>query len=538
MRVLIRFITRAAGGTIESRERVVDGDVVTLGRATDRTLHLKDMRVALEHARIFRSGGRTLIACKSPAQVIVNGSVRRDAELSVGDTVQLGSNTLKLIEAPSGFDVAFTFELDSSADTRSAQVERPQLVLSELGLNKRRWAWGLFLVCTALGLLIPIAGALRSGGSESLRAMHLPSDQVWQSGALHLAHATLNNRCESCHQKPFVQVRSEACLTCHATNLRRHVETASVDADRLACTTCHVEHDEPPRLVQTDQRLCATCHDGTQAAELHVARATDFLKDHPEFDYTKLQGRGQGLKFPHDVHLDAKGVKTPRGTQVMQCADCHQPQAGGARMQPIRMEQHCSSCHQLDFDPADPERVVPHGKPDQVLASLNEYYGARYLAGYPDALASARPDRVVRLPAIELPRAERVRLLGLARTRSELVARDLFERRTCMECHDVKREDHADGPAWTVEKVSVLAGWMPNARFDHSKHGTSLTPCKTCHDASASKEAGDLLMPTLSTCQQCHGGEPRHAAQTSLIASTCTMCHDFHIDRHEMWTKP
>jgi hypothetical protein len=61
--------------------------------------------------------------------------------------------------------------------------------------------------------------------------------------------------------------------------------------------------------------------------------------------------------------------------------------------------------------------MQPH---DQVLASLTGYNGARYLAGHPDNHASAKPDRGVRLPAIELSRTERARLLGLARTRSEL----------------------------------------------------------------------------------------------------------------------
>ena len=98
VRTLIRFLTRTAGGTVETRDRIVDGDAITLGRATDRTLHLKDARVALEHARIFRSGGRTLLTCKAPAQAVVNGAVRRDAELHVGDTVQIGANTLRIIE--------------------------------------------------------------------------------------------------------------------------------------------------------------------------------------------------------------------------------------------------------------------------------------------------------------------------------------------------------------------------------------------------------------------------------------------------------
>ena len=55
MRTLIRFLTRTAGGTVETRDRVVDGDAITLGRATDRTLHLKDSRVALEADTSIRS---------------------------------------------------------------------------------------------------------------------------------------------------------------------------------------------------------------------------------------------------------------------------------------------------------------------------------------------------------------------------------------------------------------------------------------------------------------------------------------------------
>lgn len=547
MRTLIRFLTRTAGGTIETRDRIVDSDVITLGRATDRTLHLKDARVALEHARIFRASGRTLLACKSPAQAIVNGALVRDAELRAGDTVQIGANILRIVQPDEGrdgaFDLAFTFELDANADTLSTVVDRPRLSLQQLGMYKRRWAWGMFIALLSLGLLVPYSGAVRKDGSETLRGLNLPSDRAWLPGPLHASHAVLNERCEACHEKPFVRVRSEACLTCHSPNLHRHTSSrtsAAVATERLACTSCHAEHEEPARLIQTDQRLCANCHGGeapSPVAALRMVRATDFLLDHPDFMDTRSATHSEGLHFPHDVHLDAQGIKAPDGSVVMKCADCHQPEPGGARMKPIRMEQHCASCHRLDFDPAEPDRTVPHGDPQDVMASLIEYYSARYLAGYPDRFGSTKPGRVVDLPAISIGRNERERVLGLARTRAETVARDLFERRVCTECHDVKRLKGVRGAMWEVAKVSSTEVWMPSARFDHARHGTSLTPCSTCHDAASSKQASDVLMPDIDTCRTCHGGERKTAHSGKLIASTCTSCHGFHIDQHPLWTQ-
>jgi predicted CXXCH cytochrome family protein len=322
--------------------------------------------------------------------------------------------------------------------------------------------------------------------------------------------------------------------------MHTQLAAASVGTERLACTACHAEHEEPARLIQTDQRLCASCHGkevAHSATARRVPRVTDFLLDHPDFANTAMDAHEQGLHFTHELHLAPKGVKAPDGTVIMKCADCHQPEAGGGRMQPVRMEQHCASCHRLDFDPADPDRAVPHGDPKRVMSTLVEYYSARYLASYPDRFAAAKPARHVDLPAISVSRDERERLLGLARTRAESVARDLFERRVCSECHDVQREQGASGPTWTIAKVARTSAWMPNARFDHSRHGTSLTPCATCHAAEHSTRASDVLMPDIKTCRTCHGGEERHAGSASLIASTCTSCHAFHLERQPLWMK-
>jgi hypothetical protein len=143
----------------------------------------------------------------------------------------------------------------------------------------------------------------------------------------------------------------------------------------------------------------------------------------------------------------------------------------------------------------------------------------------------------VQLPAIALSSPERNRLLQLAHARADEVARDLFERRVCVECHEVLRVHATEGATWHVAEVRRTDAWMPSAQFDHSRHGTSLTPCSTCHDAEHSKKESDVLMPRIDTCRTCHGGERSHPGNASLIASTCTMCHSFHQSPNPLWVK-
>jgi predicted CXXCH cytochrome family protein len=564
VRVLIRFFTRAASGETETRDRVFDGRTLTLGRGTNQSLQLKDAGVALSHARIYRRHGRNSLVCKRSAVVKINGSVVQSSPLAVGDVVEIGSNILRIFDPPKGVDLAFTFELAPSANIEDAVAEPRRLALAELGLLKRRLAWVFFIACLGIGLIIPMVGAMRDGGSDTLRANKLPSDQLWSPGPLHSAHSMLQTNCVSCHQKPFVQVRSEACLSCHASNLHRHIEQqveAGFAPNLVRCTSCHSEHETPSRLVQIDQRICADCHAAKeapvevmqgpifrgseeqgpvaqdQASMVRIAHAADFFEDHPAFYRVREASQDRGLMFPHEVHLNPKGIKSPDGTEQMECGDCHQPETGGRRMRPVRMEQHCSRCHRLDFDPAEPQREVPHGDPNAVIESLTDYYSARLVTGNPDQQRSAQPERPIKLPAgaDAASKQERDRATQKARTRALVTARDLFERRACAGCHVVSREAAKGEPQWKVEPVHLTSVWMPTARFDHSRHGTALTPCTTCHDAGRSSQASDVLMPRIETCRECHGGEPSAAAKEGLIASTCTMCHDFHAARNPLW---
>jgi predicted CXXCH cytochrome family protein len=532
MRALIRFVSRGPGGAVEQRDRIFDGDAITLGRATDQVINLKDRRAELEHARIVRAGGRFLVSSRALTGVLVNGTVCRDAPLAVGDALQIGANVVTLIAPPAGFDLAFTFELDTSVDTRAVAAPALALTLQEVGARMQPWAWALSIVVLIAALVVPWLSSPQSGALLPTRQTVLPSDHAWQSGPLHIAHANLSAKCESCHQRPFARVADQACLTCHATALHRHVSPQNRQPPVLAmtrCASCHREHDEPSTLARNDEQVCISCHANPQ----HPAQsgpAADFLRQHPAFAVTRIRDESH-LKFPHDVHLDPKGIKTTTSREVMTCAGCHEPQAGGARFQPITMQHHCQRCHSLSFDPRAPERNVPHAGPEIVLESLLEYYSSEYLQGYPDVLNTARPVRKVARPGVDLSAAQRARVLTRARAQAEITARDLLERRACSVCHEVQRGKVAS--SWTVTPVTLRAVWMPKARFSHASHATSLTPCKTCHAAEKSKRATDMLMPAIESCRACHGGS--HSAAPTQIASSCTSCHDFHNAQYPLW---
>jgi predicted CXXCH cytochrome family protein len=557
VRALLRFLSRAPGGALATRERTFDGEALTLGRATDQALQFKDRRVAFQHARIVRRGDRTVLSCRPPATIAVNDTLVRDAELAVGDVLRLGANVLTIVPPPAGFDLALTFELEAQASEEDLAAGGTSLRLAVPGLGKRSASWLLFAAILAGFLVVPLLALPVKSTRDALRASWLPSDRAWSSGAVHAAHRTIEGRCEVCHEQPFVRVRNDACLACHGPGLRRHVALTGPAVPALEtarCESCHAGH-EPSALTRHDERLCTNCHANLRAVtvgRIEALDAADFATAHPEFRVTMLRAAAADggvrtervrldaaglreeshLKFPHAKHLNPKGVKTTDGQKVLGCADCHRPEPGGARMQPIVMERDCEGCHRLDFDPAFPERQLPHGDAAAVLNTLLEYYSARYLEGWPDPNARTRPDRFAATAGPALAPAERERRLGLARARTQIVARDLFERRACQVCHEVRATPGGTTP-WTVTPVRLTHEWFPAARFDHARHGTALTDCAACHAAQRSAPSAAVLMPRSETCRHCHAGGT--GARPGQVATGCPVCHAFHDARHESW---
>lgn len=543
MKVLIRFIRRLESGAVEHHDRTFDGERLTLGRGTGQDIHLRDRRVALEHAEIRKVGTGYEISTRGVSGITVNDSFCRKASLKLGDSVYIGSNILKIIQPPESHDFAFTFELDPEAREEEAERAPVRDELIDQAPSKRTWSWGLALAVLAVFLLVPLL--VFQGGSiaDFLRGTPLPDDKVWLSGPLHPTHQLeIGDDCTACHEKPFAQVRDSACLACHA-QLTHHVPKDArkhEDMESWRCQSCHKEHNEPAQLVLAENKLCADCHVGilsTDAVAGGLLPVGNFKDQHPEFRVSLLVAAGQppvswqverialddaslaeksGLSFPHDEHLSADGVTGPDGPQVLACADCHQLEQGGEFFQPIRMADHCQSCHVLEFDEQAPGREVPHARPEAVQTMLQDYFASKLLTG---RLASGELASTLRIPGQrELTAKERAETLAESRRLAGERFDELFEG-VCAECHASEALSTTPGAMPQIKPVRLTGHWMPKAHFSHARHEAGLE-CGDCHAAKTSSQSSDVLMPKIDGCRDCHGRN---------LASTCLTCHGFHL---------
>jgi len=568
---LVRTIENRDEGSFEYSDNEFPGSTITIGRATDQDIQLTEIEVGLNHASIsIRGNGRGAIRdLTSPATMLVNENVVRSASLKPGDSIKIGNSVIAVIDPPPGFDFALTLERQDAGGDESVPGSQYLTTLEQTSLHKRSWSWLLFALVLTLFLVIPGLGLLNDQVQSMSRSTPLPDDGAWDTGPLIDAHhiPEIGDDCNVCHVKPFRMVRNQQCLVCHE-DIGRHAEKdAHTELDQALCENCHKEHNEPPSIVRQDDALCADCHmslDSVVKATV-LRNATSFGEDHPAFKLTMLEPVLQGdatldwrtvrfdqsspiaersnLKFPHHKHLDPEGVKSPTGDEVMVCSDCHTLDAQGLLMKPITMEDSCRRCHTLVFDEDDPEREVPHGDPDTVILALEEYYSREFLENSLDeqteqateSIATTQPAadesdmsdkrrkrRKRRRAGTTMDSKQRYKVLLLARDKAWEVAGQIFEKTTCLICHEIARENESEPLSkWRVEPVRITSQWLPKHQFNHYSHRAE--ECTLCHAAEQSEISADVLMPDLQSCRECHGSE------SNQLATTCIGCHNFHL---------
>ena len=228
------------------------------------------------------------------------------------------------------------------------------------------------------------------------------------------------------------------------------------------------------------------------------------------------------------LEVDFPDPKQPLRAKLT-CASCHQPDAGGANMRPVSMEQHCSYCHSLSFDKENPDRVLPHGKPEEVVDVLTYFYGARGVRPpltRTDKTKQRRRPGAKAEPAVAPAPAPRRAPRRPSPTRPSPSGSSACSPTTAIDLR-LLPPDHGDadrqGPRLRhPARAGAGASGSPSRAFIHAPHAN--LPCAHCHAADTSSISSDVLLPPIADCRDCHLGEAAAAA----VPSTCTMCHVYH----------
>ncbi|MFK7841515.1 MAG: cytochrome c3 family protein [Sphingorhabdus sp.] len=581
MTFIVRQIATTADGREIIRSNPFPSDEIGIGRSTTNAIHLPDLAVNPDHAVIRkRDDGQIIVESTSGQNFTLDGKQRISVTVEPAAGAELGFGGHVIVVSEEGDDIVLTVKrveaLSDSAQTRS---ESTIYTLKGLLPGKRLTAWGFVALVLAAFLVWPIY-TWSTWRSVDERPDEFHADTMWSSGALSSAHHGLEKDCQACHVDAFVTVKDETCMTCHEDDAHDHAAKPRLLTARGApegfdkigaafasafnkppgrCVECHSEHEGSGAMEPTAQKFCADCHNGMDGrlTDTKLENASDFGIEHPQFRPAVLISPGgknpvrkrvslddkptdnNGLKFPHDVHLSRTGGVAQMGRRLskeygfgsaLACKDCHTPDPNGVRFEPVDMQEDCSMCHSLAYDEIGGTiRTLRHGEPEMVQADIRAYY------------RSTRPTRPINLGGMKRRRpgninevrvaSDYARAVKFRPTRANLAIRDVFSRGgACFDCHGITPPTARGRVDFGIKPVTQSDRFMHKGWFSHEPHNDE--KCSTCHNAPASKDASDLLLPGIKTCRECHGGEFQ---KTSDVPSTCAMCHDYHADDGAPW---
>ena len=552
MKIIIQRVSERQSGQLEQR---FEGEVLRIGRASDQDIRIDEVNLPLSIGEITESGGQLILTAKAPKLIRLNGEEVRQQTLKASDQIVIGDTEI-VIENATPNEGRLRVHSTAPRSKKSAAATSILAAVAP-GPSKRWLSWAAIIAVAYFGWISPWSTTsftmegMSSSEPSSVSMVQVSSEAIWTTGPLHNVHRSIGDDCSACHETPFEPVTDAACLSCHESTPHHFDPLTFHDADSMLgrCAECHIEHVEPSHLILRDDQGCTDCHadiDNIAGARSQLRAVSSWSAGHPEFKVSipRLEQAGgwsterisidsplamssSNLIFPHSVHMNPDGIEGPEGPEQLNCGSCHQPDEGEIGMQPVSMEQHCSSCHLLTFDPDHPERELPHGEPGDLLLMMEEFYARRTLIGA--TLAAGRPAFDAERPgrSNQLDEAARAEALRLAKELAVQSAEDIFERTTCAVCHDVTRRGDGMTPAWDVAPVYINQHWMPLSRFDHGAH-TNET-CESCHAAETSLVSSDILMPDIASCQTCHGDE----RTDDKLVSVCLDCHSFHLDRFD-----
>jgi hypothetical protein len=563
MPFLIRTIDFTAAGREIIRDRLVEQASLTIGRAAENEIHLPDLAVEQYHARIAPAeDGMLAVTALGTLGFGLDGRIVNEGTIDprTGGEIALGSARLAI--GREGESIAVTIRQIAEDESKGDALRG--FALASVLPSKRAMSWAFAGAILLLLLMVPVASHLLRTPAKpdpaSKTAGVVLMDSAWSSGELSLKHHTLEDNCESCHVNAFESVQDETCLSCHKDTgdhapmgrLAKGAPPLSAgDAIQwkigqslgkegpLGCVACHSEHEGPVRTQAGDEAFCSNCHDqlDSRLTDTKLANAHDFGKAHPELRPLYFASFGaakpvraapgsvpverSGLKFPHDVHMNARGgaarmaVSLAQYGKPLECADCHVLAPDRISFRDVKMEDACEGCHSLVAG-----RIagggfgkLRHGDLKHLAEDL-----AKIGTGRRAPVTPARP-RPGQLGSASPYRADFGRPVRAYIGISNALSAD----GVCTECH--LPTTGAGGQA-DLMPVNLPDRFLTSGFFNHEAHKKQ--ECTDCHAADTSKAASDLLMPDLKSCRECHLGAA--AAKTrKIVPSDCAMCHAYHV---------
>lgn len=565
-------------------DRDVGGSALGLGREASEEIQLQGVGIAPKHALIAVSTRGSALKCVGDAKVMVGGNSLSQVALAPGTEILIGTHRLVVIDPPPGFELAL--ELHFGDGLKAEDFEKTFTTrLTQTSLRRRPLAWASVVVILVALFGLPLWQALSRNAGHPLPAAvsrFLPSDRLWTPGSLVPAHQqAIGDNCGACHQKMFVPVQDKACSACHQS-IHEHVAPEHLKLTQFAkaapsCESCHREHQDPSSaIIVKDNGLCVGCHgkDSSAFGSLDIKTVKAFsAATHPEFKVhllkpvaddpqagtefaqwqyvaTALDGakESSNLKFSHKQHLDPK-VSSNRHDGGMGCTDCHVANLDGFRFAPVTMRDACISCHELTFDPLEPRRQLPHGRPREVIATIEEFYARRYLepSVVPTATFVRRhtPGEDDKVDVIKCADSA----ANCAQQSASRTIESQFKVRGCASCHQISDTQNKD----IAERFQVLAVRLGNEFYPHAlfKHGSHLiqgkltgdAACKSCHAADKAEDSTQMLIPGMQNCLGCHtdkssdrrptevANDPTAdaAPRRSIVPLGCIGCHRYHL---------
>ena len=597
MTFIIRKIRRRPNGQEVVRDQPVNKTELTVGRATECDIYLPDLTVSLNHATIEAAGNSIRVQATSDRAVKAKGKFGTRFVFPAKDenTIGIGPYQIKIYNEDDSIVVA-TERTEEKTQMLQPEDEEKIFSLKKAVIGKRSHAWFWALVTVFVAIAAPlyyfysgrkadVANPIEIRADQELIGTRV--DQLWLSGPMSLAHTSLADNCNACHLNAFESVQDVTCLSsgCH-DGIRNHAEQDDLWASKLplsageeilrsvaqftgknemACGSCHMEHNGREGIILTSEGTCNDCHADmdTRLTDTDLINVSHFDVDHPNFRPTVITEPHfdnpvtarislddnpksySGLKFPHDIHLEADGAVAKQAMdladewgfdEVLGCEDCHQTNAAGALFLPVNMEQNCGMCHSLAFD-QDPEtgyiRTLRHGEPQDVIASMQDFYNSSAARLFDESNTGGstrrRPGDVAQLR--EDNRLVDSLLFASDRARQR-VAEIFNEGGACYDCHVIVEPEDGDPLKYDISHVSLEEQFMPKTVFHHESH--DFMNCLDCHEAETSDSATDVLLPGIDNCLDCHRGE----TTVNFIPSNCLMCHDYHDDTHQPFMTP